>query len=115
MTDSKNYMMIFRFEPNPEARPTEEEIQMQRQMWGQFIGNIAIKEKLVGTNQLGFTGKTISADKTVTEGINMDKGIVMGGNMIVAANSMEEAAEMAKDCPILHMGGTVEIRDIMPM
>jgi hypothetical protein len=28
---------------------------------------------------------------------------------------MEEATEMAKGCPILKMGGTVEVRDIIPM
>jgi hypothetical protein len=35
--------------------------------------------------------------------------------MIVKANSIAEAAEMAKNCPILNMGGNVEVRSIQPM
>jgi hypothetical protein len=28
---------------------------------------------------------------------------------------MEEAAEIAKGCPVLNVGGNVEVRDIIPM
>jgi hypothetical protein len=35
--------------------------------------------------------------------------------MIVKANTLDEAVEMAKKCPILHMGGSVEVRAIQPM
>jgi hypothetical protein len=35
--------------------------------------------------------------------------------MIIKANSVEEATSIAKNCPILHMGGSVEVRDIIPM
>lgn len=115
MQDLKNFMMIFRFEPTNEYQPTEKELESQHQQWGAFIGNLAITEKLVGTNQLGFTGKQINADLSVTEGIHIAAGKTLGGNMIVRANSIDEAIEMAKDCPILSIGGTVEVRDILPM
>lgn len=115
MTDSKNFMMIFRFEPNNEYQPTQEEQQEQQQQWGAFIGNLAIKEKLVDTHQLGFSGKQLSADLSVSEGINISEGKTLGGNMIVRAKTMDEAVEMAKGCPILSMGGTVEVRDILQM
>ena len=115
MKDLKNYMMIFRFEPNNEYQPTQEEQNQQQEQWGTFIGNLAIKEKLVGTNQLGFSGKQLSADLSVAEGINVAEGKTLGGNMIVRAKTIDEAVEMAKGCPILNMGGTVEVRDILPM
>jgi len=115
MTNSKNFMMIFRFEPNPAYQPTQEDINNQQQQWGAFIGNLAVTEKLVSTNQLGFEGKQLSADLTVREGINVAEGQTLGGNMIVKAETIDEAIELAKACPILQMGGTVEVRDIMPM
>jgi len=108
-------MMIFRFEPSNEYQPTPQEEKVQHQKWGAFIGNLAIKEKLVETNQLGFLGKRISADLSVTEGFNVAEGKILGGNMIVRAKTIDEAVVMAKDCPILSMGGTVEVRDILPM
>jgi len=115
MKDLKNFMMIFRFEPNNEYQPTEAEQANQQQEWGTFIGNLAIKEKLVSTNQLGFSGKRIGADKTVIEGINIAEGQTLGGNLIVKAKTIDEAVNLAKACPILNMGGTVEVRDIIPM
>lgn len=108
-------MMIFRFEPNNEYQSTSEELAQQQQQWGTFIGNLAIAEKLISTNQLGFSGKQLHADLSVSEGINISDKQTLGGNMIVKAHTIDEAIEMAKDCPILQMGGTVEVRDIIPM
>ena len=115
MKTEKTFMMIFRFSPNLEYKPTATEMDQMKQDWGSFIGNIAIKEKLESTHQLGFEGKHISADSKVSNGIIMSDNQTMSGNLIVKANSLDEAVEMAKDSPILKMGGTVEIRNIIPM
>ncbi|MEM6765072.1 MAG: YciI family protein [Bacteroidota bacterium] len=108
-------MLIFRFEPQFDYQPTEEELASQRQAWGTFIGNIALSEKLVSTHQLGFSGNKITADMSVAEGVLVADGCTIGGNMVVKANSLEEATELAKGCPILQVGGTVEVRDVIPM
>jgi len=108
-------MMLFRFEPNSEYQSTAEEMNEQHQQWGAFIGNLAIKEKLVSTYKLGFNGKQLQSDLTVSEGINISDGKTLGGNMIVKAQSMEEAVELSKACPILKMGGSVEIRNLLEM
>ncbi len=115
MSNSNNYMMLFRFEPDFSYQPSQEEMEAQHQQWGQFIGQLAIQEKLVETHQLGFEGKQISASLDVNEGIHIAEGNTLGGNMVVKANSLEEAVEIAKDCPILKMGGSVEVRSIIPM
>ena len=38
---------------------------------------------------------------------------VMGGYFVVTAASLDEAASLAKGCPILQNGGTVEVRAVM--
>jgi hypothetical protein len=115
MVQNNEFMFVFRFEPNNNYQPTEAEMNEMHQQWGAFIGNIAIQEKLVSTHQLGFEGKQISADKSVSEGIYISDKQTLGGNMIVKANTIDEAVEMAKNCPILLMGGMVEVRAIQPM
>jgi hypothetical protein len=115
MIQTNEFMLLFRFEPSKDYQPTQAELNEQHQLWGAFIGKIAIAEKLVSTHQLGFTGKRISADKSVSDGLHIADKQTVGGNMIVKANSLEQAVEMAKECPILLMGGTVEVRNIMPM
>jgi hypothetical protein len=114
MVQSNEFMFVFRFEPN-NRQPTEVELNEMHQQWGSFIGDIAIQEKLVSTHQLSFEGKQILADKSVTEGIHVSENQMLGGNMIVKANTMNEAVEMAKSCPVLLMGGSVEVRAIQPM
>jgi hypothetical protein len=36
----------------------------------------------------------------------------MGGYFVVWASKLAEAAELAKGCPVLQSGGTVEVRPI---
>jgi hypothetical protein len=115
MIQKNDFMLLFRYEPNSNYQPTEVEINEIHQQWGAFIGNIVIQEKLVSTHQLGFEGKQIFANKSVTEGIHIADKQTLGGNMIVRANTIDEAVEIAQCCPILSMGGTVEVRAIQPM
>jgi hypothetical protein len=115
MTQSNEFMLLFSFEPNFTYQPTESDMAEMQQSWGQFIGGLAIQERLVSTHQLGFEGKRITADQAVHEGINIANNMTLGGNMIVKANDLDHAVEMAKGCPILAMGGTVEVRNITPM
>lgn len=115
MVQTNEFMLLFRFEPSTEYQPTEAEMAAQHQAWGAFIGNIAIQERLVSTHQLGFSGKQIFADSSITDGISVLANQTLGGNMIVRANDLDHAVEIAKGCPILQMGGTVEVRDVVPM
>jgi hypothetical protein len=115
MVQQKEFMLLFRYEPSNDYQPTEAESQEQHQQWGAFIGNIAIQEKLVSVHQLGFEGKRLSPSKNIEEGIYTAHNQLVGGNMIVKAKDIAEAVEMAKPCPILAMGGTIEVRDIMSM
>lgn len=114
MAELKEFMLLFRFEPSNDE-PTQEQLQEMHKHWGEFIGGIAMQGKLVSTHQLGFEGKKIFANQSTEDGLHIAEGQIIGGNMVLKAESMESATELAKNCPILFMGGTVEVRDIIPM
>jgi len=114
MTQLKEFMLLFRFQPS-NAEPTQDQLNEMHQHWGEFIGGIAMQGKLVSTHQLGFEGKKIFADQSTEDGFHVAEGLTIGGNMVVKADSMEAATEMAKNCPILFMGGSVEVRGVIPM
>jgi hypothetical protein len=114
MIQVKEFMLLFRFEPTNQ-QPTPAQLQEMHKQWGEFIGNIAMQGKLVSTYQLGFKGMQILADYTTKEGIQIAEGHTLSGNMVLRADSLEVAAELAKKCPILFMGGTVEVRSLIPM
>lgn len=115
MKKEQLFMMIFRYTPNFNYQPTEQEQAAMKEQWGKFIGDIAISEKLVSTYQLGFEGNQVEADLSETSGVHIADQRTLGGNMVVRANSLEEATKMSKACPILEMGGAVEVRTIIPM
>ncbi len=52
---------------------------------------------------------TINPDGTVIEGTTTS----MSGYTILEADSMEEALAMAKSCPFLEIGGSLEVSEIM--
>jgi hypothetical protein len=111
-TEMKEFMMIFRMEPSNEP-PTPEQLQQMEQSWGAFFGGVGAN--MVSTHHLGFSGHVITADHTAHDGFHVAEGNMMSGNMVVKAESIEAALEMAKACPILHAGGSVEVRDVMEM
>lgn len=108
-------MLLFRYTPEEDRQLSKQEEAEMHTQWGTFIGNIAIAEKLVSTHQLGFESMQILPDMQEKEGMNANEKQLVGGNMIVKANSLKEASELAKACPILKMGGTVEVRNVLPM
>ncbi len=114
MTQTKEFMLLFRMEPSNE-QPTAEQLQEMEQQWGGYFGEIAGSGNFVSTQHLGFSGKMITADQSVHDGFHVSEGQMIAGNLLIKAESMEIAIEIAKKCPILFAGGTVEVRDVMEM
>ena len=52
---------------------------------------------------------TVNSDGTVTS------GGTMSGYTIIDVDSMDEALSIAKDCPFLDIGGSLEVSEIMQM
>jgi len=111
----KEFMMIFRHEPNPAYQPSPQEIEAEIKKWQDWIGGIAAQGKFGSTNQLGYEGKSVKADGVVTDGPYAEIKEVVGGYVIVKAESLDEAVAMTKGCPVFDHGATVEVRDIMAL
>ena len=111
----KEFMMIFRMAPMGDFQPTPEQMQESIKHWQDWIGGIAAQGKFVSTNQLGFTGKTVKPDGVITDGPYAEIKEIVGGYIIVKANDFEDALKLVEGCPILFMGGHVEVRDIMQL
>jgi hypothetical protein len=108
------YMMIFRNEKNDgKEMPTAEQMNIMVKQWQSWISGIAAKGKFSGTNRLLPEGKTIKPGMVITDGPFADAKEVIGGYLIVKANSLNEAIELAKGCPGLLNDGIVEVRTVM--
>jgi hypothetical protein len=59
------------------------------------------------------TGKVVNGNKKVVmDGPFAETKDVVGGFTLIEARDLEEAAEISKGCPILDVGGSVEVRPI---
>jgi hypothetical protein len=64
-------------------------------------------------NPLSPMGNHLSGkQKILTDGPFIEGKEGVSGFYFLLANSLEEATELAKGCPTLAMGGTVEVREI---
>jgi len=79
-----------------------------------WIGGIAAQNKFSGGTGLLFdNARVIKSNKTVTDGPFGEINETIGGYIIVKADSVEEAVEFAKGCPVLGgEGNTMEVRKI---
>lgn len=114
MENLKEFMLFFRMKPTKE-QPTKEQQLAMHQQWGRYIGGIASNARLVSTSRLGFEGKTINNLSAVHDEIRVTEGETISGSMVFKAGDLDEATQMAMDCPILRLGGSIEIRSIIPM
>lgn len=107
------FMLIFRHEDGKKvASPEQIQIWMKQTM--DWIGGIAAQNKFSGGNGLPFDdSRVVHSNQMVTNGPFGEIKETIGGYIIVKANSVEEAVEFAKGCPVLQgEGNTVEVRKI---
>jgi hypothetical protein len=49
----------------------------------------------------------------ITDGPYTEGKEIVGGYALISANTLDEATQLSQGCPILEIGGTVEIRQVM--
>ena len=112
----KEFLLLFRNAPTGAPALSPEELKNISKPWQDWIGGIAAQNKLASQgNRLGFEGATVRPANFVTDGPYAEIKEIVLGYTIVKTESLEEAIELAKGCPVLNMGGNVEVRAIVLM
>lgn len=109
----KEFILIFRHEDGHKvASPEQIQVWMKQTM--DWIGGIAAQNKFAGGNGLSFNeARVVGYNNVVTNGPFGDIKETIGGYIIVKTESVDEAVEFAKGCPVLQGdGNTVEVRMI---
>lgn len=100
---------------NMDGSPEEQQKRIQK--WTAWFKELTEKGylKAIG-NPLESAGKVVKGEKkSVTDGPFAEAKDVIGGYSIIEARDLEQAAEIAKGCPILEASGSVEVRPIRKM
>lgn len=88
---------------------TEQERASVMAEWGQWFG--ALGESLVdGGNPVGQT-RTIASGGSVSDGGGANP---VSGYTVIKADSLDTAVTMARGCPLLKSGGSIEVCETVP-
>jgi hypothetical protein len=101
-----NYIIAYHGGNKPESPEEGAKHMAKWKAWVEGLGDAAVNP-----------GTPLGKSKTVSSsGVSDDGGPdPMSGFSIVKADSMDAALEMAKACPFLETGGTLEVAEVMEM
>ena len=109
-------MYLFKGGVDNSQSASPEAMQAHMQKWGEWMQKLTKEGHILGGDPLHPNGKTITGTKkVVTDGPFAESKEVVGGYLLVNANDLNQATEIAKGCPILEVEGSVEVRQVRPM
>jgi hypothetical protein len=100
------YIIVYLGDNQPPSREEAEQHYARYREWLSSLGASAVSP----ANPFKDT-RSVSSDRTVTNG----SATSMSGYTIVEADSMDAALSMAKACPFLDIGGSLEVSELMDM
>lgn len=111
------FMYLFRGEPAPKWTASPEQMQQVMKKWMGWMDALKTEGHMQkGGERLDRSGKVVrSRAKTVSDGPYIEVKDAIQGYVMVEAQDMNQAVELAKGCPIFDDDGSVEIRPIAGM
>jgi len=103
-----NFVLLYSGGGMPES---EAEQAAAMQAWGAWYGKLG-SALVDGGNPFTPKAKRIASNGTVSDG---PVGTMATGYSIIKADSLGEAVEMAKGCPILQSGGQISVYETFPV
>ena len=97
-----------------DTNASPEQMQKTMEKWRAWFKDLGEKRHLKDIGHpLEHTGKVVQGkQKSVTDGPFAEAKDVVGGFSLIQAGDLNEAVELSKSCPILDVGGSVEVRQI---
>lgn len=109
----KEFALLFRQPGFNYSILSAEEMAVLSKKWADWAIAIADEGHLVDNGiRLDLSGKVLNAGGVVTDGPFVEVREILGGFVVIRAESLDEATTVAHGCPVLDRGGSVEIRPI---
>jgi len=107
-------IVIHRDIKSKDASPTPAQMQQAIKPFQDWIGGIAAQNKLVVAPMRWDLDGRVVKHNSVINGPYAEIKESVGGVFVVKADNYDEAVEMAKGCPIIQWGASVEVRMAIP-
>ena len=114
-TARPEYMLLFRG-THWHKSLSPEEIQKVMGQWSAWFERLTLQGKLTAGHPLGSEGKIVSGKKgrTIADGPFAESKEAVTGYFLLQVDTLDEAMQIASECPALRYGLTVEVRPVIP-
>jgi hypothetical protein len=111
------FMLVFRGGGFATAGVTPTELQAHLTKWRSWLDALAKSgHSRDGGTPLQNPGKTLRGrQRIVTDGPFAESKDMITGSLIVEAKSLDEAAGLARECPVFEYDGSVEVRPLLSL
>lgn len=108
------YIILVR-EPDGRAdQLTEKRQSAHRANWNKWFEKHGPTGNFLGGSALSLNGKMIKGpDAQVVNDIHKTGTEIVGGYLLVQAENMDKAVEMAREIPVFEVDGYLEVRELM--
>ena len=111
-----DFLYVFRGGMSGAQQFSPEQMQKHMQAWANWIGELSKRGQFKGGDPLDAGGKQVKGKKkTIVDGPFAEAKDLVGGYLLVTAENLDDAAELARGCPVLEVDGSVEVRPIRKM
>ncbi len=100
---------VFAYSGGKGVAPDEAERNAQYAKWGQWFGELG--SIVVDGGAATGIAKTVGPGGSISDGGSRG----LNGYSIVSAESLDSAVELAKGCPVLEIGGAVDVYEAIAM
>jgi hypothetical protein len=113
LASAAEYMLLFRGN-NWDKKLSPEELQQSMSKWTRWYDQLVRQGKIKSAHPLMPEGRIISQKKgqPIADGPFAESKEAIGGYFFLQQSNLDEAVRIAKKCPLLEYGMTVEVRPV---
>jgi hypothetical protein len=113
----KSEFLLLLRHPHVGPPPTLEEMKHIMAHFSEWMNEMRVKGLISGTNGLEMIGAVLRGHRgaTITDGPYCESKEIVGGYVLIMADNLSHAVELARDCPGLDYRMSVEVRPVKQM
>lgn len=111
----EEYLYLF-IGPESDPNATQEEIDANLMEWKDWVDRLKAGGNYVKGNPLNDGSRRVTGKSApITDGPFVESKEMIVGYMVIVADSLDHAAELARGCPIYQYKGVIDVRSIQDL